>query len=164
MLYKGDTLQETLTEKCVRSSFFVVLKRQTVIVSPTMGTKPRMDPVYASASRTELPQKPLVSFFSSFFLSPFFALPNALELLCVVHISETATVRSTADLLTIRKDSLVDILQQWPEVMSELTDDAQRIFREIEVRAATITIMMQYYKRRFENWVKHDMHRARHNR
>lgn len=38
-----------------------------------------------------------------------------------------------ADLLTIRKDDLVEILQRWPEVMMELMVEAERSFRDIEV-------------------------------
>lgn len=48
--------------------------------------------------------------------------------------SETATATSATDLLMVRKDDLVDILHQWPEVMSELTDEAERHFRAIVVR------------------------------
>lgn len=40
---------------------------------------------------------------------------------------------STADFLTIRKDDLVEILQQWPEVMAELTTDAERLFKDVKV-------------------------------
>lgn len=39
-----------------------------------------------------------------------------------------------AELLTVRKDDLVDILRQWPEVMAELTIEAERLFKEVKVR------------------------------
>lgn len=58
---------------------------------------------------------------------------------CCCFFSETATVTSATDLLMVRKDDLVDILHQWPEVMAELTDEAERHFRAIKVREALST-------------------------
>ena len=48
--------------------------------------------------------------------------------------SETATATSPTDLLVVKKDDLVDILHQWPEVMAELLDEAERHFLEVKVR------------------------------
>lgn len=47
--------------------------------------------------------------------------------------SETATATTAAELLTVRKDDLVDILRLWPEVMAELTIEAERHFQEVKV-------------------------------
>lgn len=47
--------------------------------------------------------------------------------------SETATVTSAAEMLTVRKDDLIDILRHWPEVMAELTIEAERLFKEVKV-------------------------------
>lgn len=49
-------------------------------------------------------------------------------------LSETATATSPVDLLTLRKDDLVEILHQWPEVMVELTVEAERLYLEVKVR------------------------------
>lgn len=48
--------------------------------------------------------------------------------------SETATAISAAELLTVRKDDLIDLLRQWPEVMAELTTEAEKHFEEVKVR------------------------------
>lgn len=47
--------------------------------------------------------------------------------------SETAATTAAAELLTVRKDDLVDILRQWPEVMAELTMEAERHFEAVKV-------------------------------
>lgn len=58
---------------------------------------------------------------------------------CFFFPSETATATSATDLLMVRKDDLVDILHQWPEVMAELTDEAERHFQAIRVREVLST-------------------------
>eukprot|EP00903_Cladosiphon_okamuranus_P018054 g16615.t1 len=47
--------------------------------------------------------------------------------------NETATATTAVEMVTIRKDDLVDILRQWPEVMAELTTEAESHFREVKV-------------------------------
>lgn len=47
--------------------------------------------------------------------------------------SETATATTAAEMVTVRKDDLVDILRQWPEVMAELTIEAEHHFQEVQV-------------------------------
>lgn len=46
--------------------------------------------------------------------------------------SETATATTAAELVTVRKDDLVDILRQWPEIMAELTIEAERHFQQVK--------------------------------
>ena len=41
--------------------------------------------------------------------------------------------------MTIRKDDLLYILQQWPEVMEEVTLEAEQDFQEIQVRRGGIS-------------------------
>lgn len=47
--------------------------------------------------------------------------------------SETATVTTAVEMVTVRKDDLVDILRQWPEIMAELTIEAEHHFQEVKV-------------------------------
>ncbi|CBN79924.1 conserved unknown protein [Ectocarpus siliculosus] len=68
--------------------------------------------------------------------------------------SETATVTAAAELLTIRKDDLIDILQHWPEVMAELTIEAERLFKEVKkfrARKQSAGVKLQAFSSRTEN-------------
>lgn len=60
---------------------------------------------------------------------------SSLTMVCRLRVhSETATTTAAAELLTVRKDDLVDILRQWPEVMAELTIEAERHLDAVKVR------------------------------
>lgn len=53
---------------------------------------------------------------------------------CLSNIHrETATATTAAELLTVRKDDLIDLLRQWPEVMAELTTEAEEHLEDVKV-------------------------------
>ncbi|CAM9898271.1 unnamed protein product [Ectocarpus sp. 8 AP-2014] len=66
---------------------------------------------------------------------------------------QTATATAAAELLTIRKDDLIDILQHWPEVMAELTIEAERLFKEVKqfrARKQSAGVKLQAFSSRTE--------------
>ncbi|CAM9958680.1 unnamed protein product, partial [Ectocarpus fasciculatus] len=68
--------------------------------------------------------------------------------------SETATATAAAELLTVRKDDLIDILRHWPEGMAELTIEAERLFKEVKkfrARKQSAGAKLQAFSSRTEN-------------